>query len=68
VDGGGTAKICDFGLTRLITECKGTGYTTASGHTGTMRYLSYELIVDEGRPPTTMSDVHALGCIGLEVN
>jgi serine/threonine protein kinase len=68
VDSSGTAKICDFGLARLISESKATGLTTATEHIGTVRYLSYELVIDEDHnTPTTMSDVHALGCIGLEV-
>jgi serine/threonine protein kinase len=43
--------------------------TTSSEHTGTERYLSYELVTlrDEGKP-TTASDVWALACVGLEVN
>jgi hypothetical protein len=40
--------------------------TTATAHHGTVRYLAYELVKDE-RPPSTASDVHALGCIGFEV-
>jgi serine/threonine protein kinase len=61
------AKICDFGLVRLIQgNGSPTGLTTTS-HTGTARYLAYEL-VEYGEMPTTASDVHALGCIGLEVS
>jgi hypothetical protein len=43
--------------------------TTSSEHTGTERYLSYELVTlrDEGKP-TTASDIWALACVGLEVN
>jgi hypothetical protein len=43
--------------------------TTTSGHTGTIRYLSYELISEdeEEAKPTTASDVYALACIGMEV-
>jgi hypothetical protein len=41
--------------------------TTTSPHTGTDRYLAYELLEAEAVPPTTASDIHALGCIGLEV-
>jgi hypothetical protein len=41
--------------------------TTTSPHTGTDRYLAYELLEAEAVPPTKASDIHALGCIGLEV-
>lgn len=45
-----------------------TGMTTTSAHTGTARYLAYELLGSEEDPkPTTASDVHALGCVGMEV-
>jgi serine/threonine protein kinase len=67
VDESGTAKICDFGLVRQIGAIT-TGFTTTSMHTGTTRYLSYELVDEDGRlPPTMASDVHALGCVGMEV-
>jgi hypothetical protein len=46
-----------------------SGFTTTSEHTGTERYLSYELILsDEMCAPTTASDVYALACIGLEAS
>lgn len=42
---------------------------TTSQHTGTERYLSYELVTAEDIcQPTTASDVYALACIGLEVS
>jgi serine/threonine protein kinase len=42
--------------------------TTTTAHTGTARYLAYELIASDEEPrPTTASDVHALGCVGMEV-
>lgn len=42
--------------------------TTISAHTGTDRYLAYELVLGgETAAPTTASDIFALGCIGLEV-
>lgn len=60
------AKLCDFGLIRLIQEDESsTGMTTTSAHTGTARYLAYEL-VESDQMPTPASDVYALGCIGLE--
>jgi hypothetical protein len=61
------AKICDLGLVRLIQRNGSSTGLTTSSHTGTVRYLAYEL-VECGELPTTSSDVHALGCIGLEVS
>jgi serine/threonine protein kinase len=70
VDDDGVAKICDFGLLRLVRESAPTGMTTSSSHTGTTRYLSYEMISDDDDDPkpTTASDVYALACIGMEVS
>ncbi|KIM30267.1 hypothetical protein M408DRAFT_47022, partial [Serendipita vermifera MAFF 305830] len=67
IDESGSAQICDFGLSRIFLEEGNTGMTTTSVHTGTVRYLARELVMggDEARP-TTASDVHAMGCIGLE--
>jgi hypothetical protein len=43
--------------------------TTTSAHAGTVRYLAYELAVDgDNACPTIASDIHAVGCIGLEVS
>ena len=69
VDDHGVAKLCDFGLLRLAHESARTGMTTASSHTGTTRYLSYELVsvTPDDPKPTTESDVYALACIGLQV-
>lgn len=42
--------------------------TTTTQHTGTERYLAYELVIaGEKAKPTTYSDIYAVGCIGLEV-
>lgn len=42
--------------------------TTTTHHTGTERYLAYELVAaGEEAIPTTASDIYAVGCIGLEV-
>jgi serine/threonine protein kinase len=75
IDDHGIARINDFALVRLIQEHGHTGMTTASSHTGTVRYLSYELVAcgdDDGDDnddpkPTTASDIWALACIGIEV-
>jgi hypothetical protein len=43
--------------------------TTTTAHAGTVRYLAYELAVaGDDACPTTASDIHAVGCIGLEVS
>jgi hypothetical protein len=59
--------VCDFGLTRILSE-ESMGMTTTSAHTGTMRYLAYELIVADESPMTTIAtDLYALACLALEV-
>lgn len=70
VDDDGVAKLCDFGLLRLVRESAHTGMTTTSSHTGTIRYLSYELVSEdyEDLRLTTASDVYALACVGMEVS
>ncbi|KAG8815778.1 hypothetical protein FRC19_000814, partial [Serendipita sp. 401] len=66
IDEDGSAKICDFGLIRLIKEEVNTGMTTTTLHTGTTRYLSRELVTAKKPMPTMASDCHAFGCIALE--
>jgi len=67
IDDAYIGKLCDFGLVRLIHDQTTTGMTTTTAHTGTARYLAYELIESDEEPlPTTASDVHALGCVGME--
>ncbi|PVG01090.1 kinase-like protein [Serendipita vermifera] len=69
ISGDGVALICDFGLVRLLQEDMPTGTTTSTGHTGTTRYLAYELVTTIDNPtPTTASDIYALGCLGMEVS
>jgi serine/threonine protein kinase len=71
IDDDGVAKINDFALVRLIRKHGNTGMTTTSSHTGTVRYLSYELVAYEGDDdpkPTIGSDIWALACIGIEVS
>lgn len=46
-----------------------TGMTTSTAHTGTTRYLAYELVRNMGTAiPTTETDIYALGCLGMEVS
>lgn len=61
-------QICDFGLVSIFLDEGSSGMTTSSPHTGTDRYLAYELVVDDEQVrPTMASDIFALGGIGLEV-
>jgi serine/threonine protein kinase len=66
IDDRRNARLCDFGLSRMISQAVGTPST----HTSTTRYLSHELVISEDNccSPTTASDVYALACIGLEVS
>jgi serine/threonine protein kinase len=59
-------QICDFGLISIFLEEGTSGMTTTSPHTGTDRYLAYELLLD-GATPTVASDIFALGGVGLVV-
>jgi hypothetical protein len=70
VDDNDVSKICDFRLLRLVREHAPTGMTTDSSHTGTVRYLCYEMVSDDlnESKPTTASDVYALACIGMRVS
>ncbi|KAG8763301.1 hypothetical protein FRC15_008054, partial [Serendipita sp. 397] len=65
IDDDGVARLCDFGLVRLIQETP-SGMTTTTAHTGTVRYLAQELVISDDPKPTTETDCHALGCIALE--
>jgi serine/threonine protein kinase len=62
------ARLCDFGISRELTDVR-TSLTTTSAFNGTMPYLSRELVDSEDAcTPTTASDVYALACIGLEAS
>ncbi|KIM21777.1 hypothetical protein M408DRAFT_301122 [Serendipita vermifera MAFF 305830] len=67
INDAGNAQICDFGLVKIFLEQGSTGMTTTTAHTGTERYLAYELIMGEESNPTMASDIYAVGCIGLEL-
>lgn len=68
IDDQGDAKICDFGLARiLMEEGDHSGMTTTSVNTGTNRYLSYELVTQDSNQLTTASDVYSMGCVGLAI-
>jgi serine/threonine protein kinase len=66
IDDDNAARICDFGLIRLLNMDERTGVTTTTGHTGTVRYLCYEMLTGDS-PPTTASVIYALACLGREV-
>ncbi|PVF92219.1 kinase-like protein [Serendipita vermifera] len=69
IDDEGNARICDFGLVRSpLTE------HTTTNHLGTLRYRARELVNTEDSAQgddqgviTTASDLHAIGCIALEL-
>jgi serine/threonine protein kinase len=68
IDKNGVGQLCDFGLARLIQAKSGSGMTTTTAHTGTVRYLAYELVKCNNKAtPTTATDMYALGCLALEV-
>jgi serine/threonine protein kinase len=70
VNDDGVAKVCGFGVIRLVRESAPTGMTTAYSHTGAIRYMSRELVAGDldDPKPTTASDVYALACLGMEVS
>lgn len=61
----GKAMLCDFGLARILEEIP-SGLTTSRAKTGTLRYLSPELLGEDPRH-TCQSDAWAWGCLVLEV-
>ncbi|KAF8343112.1 kinase-like domain-containing protein [Cantharellus anzutake] len=61
----GNAQLCDFGLSRVISELTITGQTTSTGIGYTARYSAPEVIVEEVK--TTESDVYAFGCTCIHV-
>jgi serine/threonine protein kinase len=63
----GVGQLCDFGLARLIQAKSGSGMTTTTAHTGTVRYLAHELVKRNKATPTKATDMYALGCLVLEV-
>jgi serine/threonine protein kinase len=70
VDETRVAKLCDFGLVRLVDWEGPAGMTTTSPYTGTARYKAPELFMSsENRHPvaTFEGDIYSVGCIMLEV-
>ena len=72
IDKGGNARLADFGLLTIVPDATHTETITASEGSGTMRWMSPELLDPEqfgsknGRP-TKESDCYALGMVILEV-
>ena len=72
IDNDGSARLADFGLLTIVSDSTHPATTTSSEGTGTMRWMSPELLDPErfgsenGRP-TKESDCYALGMVILEV-
>ena len=63
------AKLCDFGLVRLVDWEGPHGMTTTSPYSGTVRYKPPELFNSEqNRWPkaTFQGDIYSLACVMLE--
>ncbi|KAG8912779.1 hypothetical protein FRC01_004903, partial [Tulasnella sp. 417] len=61
----GNAKLCDFGISKLVLEHT-SGFTTTASVKGTLRYSSPEMLDLDGQS-TTRSDVWAFGMLILHV-
>lgn len=61
----GNAKICDFGISKLMQE-NPSGLTTTASIKGTLRYSSPDMLDLDGKS-TTASDVWAFGMLILHV-
>ena len=72
IDKDGNARLADFGLLTIVSDSTYAETTTSSEGSGTMRWMSPELLDPEefgskdGRP-TKASDCYALGMVILEV-
>ncbi|KAG8838573.1 hypothetical protein FRB91_007549, partial [Serendipita sp. 411] len=66
IDDEGKPRLCDFGLSRILAAQDLGCTTTTSDHTGTPRYLSYELVRGDISYPDKGSDIFSVGCVGLE--
>ena len=67
MDDNDQAKICDFGLTKLM-ESGTTGGAKSTGLKGTIRYMPPEFFRVERATRDKKSDVWAWSCLGLEVS
>ena len=72
IDNDGNARLADFGLLTIVPDSTRATTTTLPGGSGTLRWMSPELIdpvrsgAKNGRP-TKESDCYALGMVVLEV-
>ncbi|KAF8340608.1 kinase-like domain-containing protein [Cantharellus anzutake] len=60
----GAAQLCDFGMSRVMNELSRVAQTTSTPLGYTIRYSSYEVIVEEKK--TEFSDVYAFGCTSIQ--
>lgn len=60
-DGGGTAKLIDFGLARLVSTAPMQKLTQTGMAIGSVLYMSPEQCA--GRPADARSDIYSLGCV-----
>lgn len=71
IDDDGNARLCDFGLSSLLGEEAGTGFTTTTEYVGTPRYAAPEIfnrpINAVGYMPTPESDIFSFGCVVYEI-
>ncbi|KZV86664.1 WD40 repeat-like protein [Exidia glandulosa HHB12029] len=61
----GVARLCDFGLSRLLLDHSQSTTTTGRG-TGTVRWMAPELL-EEGVCHSFATDIWACGCLFIEV-
>lgn len=60
IDKNGKARLCDFGLSRMIEETT-LWHTTATTAPGTIRWKAPELLSGEQRTVTKKADIYAYG-------
>ncbi|KAG8892457.1 hypothetical protein FRB99_002696, partial [Tulasnella sp. 403] len=58
----GEAKLCDFGLSKVLDNAP-SGLTSSGLGAGTLRWMAPELL--NGQKPTTQSDIYSFGCLVL---
>ncbi|TKA12033.1 protein kinase domain-containing protein [Actinacidiphila oryziradicis] len=62
---GGTVKILDFGMGRIVDDPEEAGLTSTGVAVGTARYMAPEQF--EAKPVTQAADLYALGCVLYEM-
>ena len=72
IDKDGNARLADFGLLTIVSNSTHPATTTSSGGSGTLRWMSPELLDPvrfgaKNSRPTKESDCYALGMVVLEV-